>query len=84
MDIVVPFPSAHRFQMEYLHQSPNSFLIVMDVVLTIDRDRHLPISEYPVLIFIQRLNPFGNLLILNLSVAWRPFQPFVIGRPVYM
>ena len=70
--------------MEYLHQSPNSFLIVMDVVLPIDRDRHLPISEYPVLFFIQRLDPFGNLLILNLSVAWRPFQPFVICRPVYM
>ena len=64
--------------MEYLHQSPDAFLVVMNVVLPIDRDRHLPISEYPVLLFIQHFDPFDNLLILNLPATWCTFQPFVI------
>ena len=70
--------------MKYLHQSPYTFLVAVNIMLPVDRDRHLPISEYSVLLFIQRLDPFDDLLILNLSVTRRKFQPFVICGSVYI
>ena len=55
--------------MKDLHQSADTFLVVMNVVFPVDRDRHLPVSKYSVLFFIQNLYPFDDLLVLKLSVA---------------
>ena len=68
--------------MKYLHQSPYTFLVVVNIMLPVDSNRHLPVSENPVLFFVQFFYPLNNLFVLKLSAAWFSMQPFVICTSV--
>ena len=60
LDVIVFFLSAYRLQIQHLHQSADTFLVVIGFVNTVHGYRHLSISEDTILFLIHLFLTYKN------------------------